>query len=135
MRDPKWMGTSPSNPQWTQDGQYLYFAWNPDKTPADSLYYISLANKVPTKASTQETQNYNSTGNFVYNLARTLYVYAKDGDVFITELKTNKTRRITQTSDAESAPRFSFNETKIVYNRSPEFVCMGYHHRRNIAIN
>jgi dipeptidyl aminopeptidase/acylaminoacyl peptidase len=118
MRDPNWIGTSPSNVQWSQDGQYLYFNWNPDKAPADSIYYITPANKVPAKANPQETQNFNTTGNFVYNQARTIYVYAKDGDIFITEVKTNKTRRITQTADAESAPRFSFNETKIVYSRS-----------------
>jgi dipeptidyl aminopeptidase/acylaminoacyl peptidase len=118
MRDPKWIGSSPSNAQWSQDGQYLYFRWNPGNAPADSLYYISTTNKVPVKANTQETQNFSSTGNFVYNLARTMYVYSKDGDIFYVDIKKNITRRITQTSDAESNPRFSFNETKIVYNRS-----------------
>lgn len=118
MRDPKWIGSSPTNPQWTQDGQYLYFNWNPEKAIADSLYYITPTNKTPAKAGTRETQDFNSTGNFVYNQARTVYTYAKDGDIFITEVKANKTRRITQTTDTESAPRFSFNETKIVYSRS-----------------
>ena len=41
MRDPKWIGSSPSNLQWTNDGQFLYFNWNPEKAAADSLYYIS----------------------------------------------------------------------------------------------
>jgi dipeptidyl aminopeptidase/acylaminoacyl peptidase len=118
MRDAKWIGSSPSNAQWSQDGQYLYFRWNPDNAPADSLYFISVNNKTPVKASTLETQNFSSIGNFVYNLGRTAYVYSKDGDVFYTDIKKNITRRITQTSDVESNPRFSFNETKIVYNRS-----------------
>jgi dipeptidyl aminopeptidase/acylaminoacyl peptidase len=118
MRDPLWIGTSPANLQWSQDGRYLYFNWNPEKAPADSLYYISLTNKVPVKASTAETQEFNSTGNFVYNQARSISVYAKDGDVFITDVKTNTSRRITQTTDIESLPRFSFNDTKIVYNRN-----------------
>ena len=37
MRDPKWMGTSPSNTFWSNDGSTLYFLWNPDKSPADSI--------------------------------------------------------------------------------------------------
>ncbi|HLG40249.1 MAG TPA: prolyl oligopeptidase family serine peptidase [Chitinophagaceae bacterium] len=119
MRDPKWMGASPSNLQWSQDGQFLYFRWNPDSAPADSLYYISVANKAPVKANTKETQNFNATGTFVYNLARTAYVYNKDGDIYYVDIKKNVTRRITQTTDAELAPRFSFNETKIVYSRNP----------------
>lgn len=118
MRDPKWMGASPSNAQWSQDGQFLYFRWNPANAPADSLYYISLTNKIPVKAGTQETQNLNTTGNYSYNNARTAYTFSKDGDVFYVDKKTNKTKRITQTTDAETNPRFSFNETKIVYTRS-----------------
>lgn len=31
MQDPKsWVGTSPSNPFWSEDGQTLYFNWNPE---------------------------------------------------------------------------------------------------------
>jgi hypothetical protein len=43
-----------------------------------------------------------ATGNFVYNTSRSAYVLAKDGDIFYTELKTGKTKRITQTADAET---------------------------------
>src|SRR5688572_15150040 len=109
MRDPRWIGTSPSNLQWTQDG-YLYFNWNPDKAPADSLYYITVTNRAPVKATTQQVQDFTTTGNPRFNQARTAYTFAKDGDVFYTDVKTNKTRRITQTIDLESNPVFSFNE-------------------------
>src|SRR5436190_10545147 len=118
MRDPNWMGTSPSNLQWSNDGTFLYFNWNPDKAVADSLYYITLNNRVPAKATPAQVQDLNTTGNFIYNLPRTAYVYSKDGDVFYTEIKTGKTKRITQTTDTESNPQFSYNGTKIVYNRS-----------------
>ena len=45
MRDPKWMGSSPSNPFWGVDGTTLYFQWNPDKAPSDSTYFITKENK------------------------------------------------------------------------------------------
>lgn len=118
MRDPSWMGTSPSNLQWSNDGDYLYFNWNPDKAIADSLYYITLTNRVPAKASAAQVQNQKTTGNFIYNQLRSAYVYAKDADIFYVEVKTGKTKRITQTTDQEMNPQFSFNETKIVYNRN-----------------
>src|SRR5688572_19201710 len=117
MRDPKWIGTSPTNVQWSNDGQYLYFRWNPERAADDSLYYITLSNKIPVKASMQETQEYNSTGNYIHNQERTMYLYTKDGDVFITEVKNGRTRRITYTTDVETSPRFSFNESRVVYNR------------------
>lgn len=118
MRDPRWMGTSPSNLQWSNDGQQLFFSWNPEKNPADSTYFITLSNKVPAKATIAQTQDINFIGNFVYNLSRSAFVYSKDGDVFYTETKSGKTKRITQTTDTETNPQFSFNDTKVVYNRS-----------------
>jgi dipeptidyl aminopeptidase/acylaminoacyl peptidase len=119
MRDPKWIGSSPSNPAWSLDGNYLFFNWNPDKTDADSLYYITKENKTPVKATVAQKQGLLTENNVLYTLARTAYVYSKDGDIFITEVKTNKTRRITQTTDIETSPQFSFDETKVVYNRNP----------------
>jgi dipeptidyl aminopeptidase/acylaminoacyl peptidase len=118
MRDPNWMGTSPSNVQWSNDGQTLYFSWNPEKALADSLYSITLSNKIPQKVSPGSAQSVRGTNNLNYNLSRSTYVYAKDGDVYYAEIRSGKTKRITQTVDAESNPQFSFNETKIVYSRA-----------------
>ncbi len=118
MRDPKWMGTSPSSPFWSNDGNTLYFLWNPDKAPSDSIWYITTTNKTPIKSTAVEKQALNAIGNYIYNEARTSYLYSKDGDVFLTDIKTGKTKRITQTVDFESNPQFSFNETKVVYSRS-----------------
>jgi len=118
MRDPIWIGSSPSNLQWSNDGQSLFFSWNPSKAPADSTYFISTTSKTPTKASIAQITTNNSTGNYIYNDTRTSYLYTKDGDIFFTDIKTNKTKRITQTVDFESNPVFSFKGTKIVYSRS-----------------
>jgi len=117
MRDPKWIGTSPSNPQWSSDGQYLFFNWNPSRSLADSTYFITLTNKIPVRATPEFAQQLTATGTPVYNLARTAYVYTRENDIFFTDVKSNKTRRITQTTDAETNPGFAFNETKIYYSR------------------
>lgn len=118
MRDPKWMGTQPSNPQWSIDGKILYFNWNPDKTPSDSLYFITLTNKIPQKATVQQKQSLVTANMLRFNKARTLAVYSKDGDVFLYDVKLAKVRAIVKTAEFESNPQFSFNETKIVYNRN-----------------
>ena len=118
MRDPQWIGTSPSNPFWSADGSKLYFDWNPEKAPSDSLYYISLENKIPAKASVAEKQNVINANNIVCNLNRTAYLYEKDGDIFYKEIKPNKTIRITQTEETESNPQFSFHEKEIVFTQN-----------------
>lgn len=118
MRDPKWIGTSPSNAFWSADGNRLYFQWNPEFASSDSIWYITLANKTPVKATVQEKQALSSQGSYNYNLGRTAYTVVRNGDIYYTELKSGRTKRITQTVEIESNPLFSFNETKIVYTRN-----------------
>jgi len=118
MRDPVWMGTSPSNIIWSIDAKTVYFNWNPDKAPADSVYSISLTQKTPVKASAMQTVELRSIGNPVYNNNRSAYVYANAGDILLVDLKTGKTKRITRTSETESNPQFCFNDTKVAYNRN-----------------
>ena len=118
MRDPKWMGTSPSGPQWAADGKTIFFNWNPDKATADSLYFITTDNKTPVKATVEQKQNLVSANSLVYNKARIAYLYSKDADIFYTDIKTGKTKRITETTESETNPQFSYSDTKIVYNRS-----------------
>src|SRR6478672_11069099 len=51
MRDQKWIGTSPSNMYWSADGRFLFFSWNPTNSESDSVYYITLSDRTPKKAS------------------------------------------------------------------------------------
>lgn len=118
MRDPVWMGNSPSSPFWSNDGKKLYFMWNPDKSPADSLYAITLSDKKPVKVSVAEKMELNATGNYIYNQARTAYLYVKKGDIFYTDVKSGRVKQITQTVEQETNAQFGFNETRIVYTRN-----------------
>jgi len=115
MRDPMWMGTSPSNPFWSEDGNKLYFDWNPEKAPSDSLYFITMQNRSPQKASVSEKQNLLSANTVVYNLNKTAFTYQEDGDIFYKEIKSGRTQQITHTVESELSPQFSFNDKEIVF--------------------
>lgn len=117
MRDPKWIGTSPANPQWTADGKYLLFNWNPEKAATDSLYYISPVSTVPQKSTWAFRQAAISQNQVRYSAQRDQYVYAQNGDIYLVFIKTGITRRLTQTVATESNPQFSFNDRKVVYTR------------------
>ena len=118
MRDPKWIGSSPSNVVWSADGKKLFFSWNPGNATADSLYYITEQNKIPVKATPAQKQQLLPANNVVHNKLKTAYAYAKDGDIFYTHIKSGKTQRIVSSFDIEFNPQFSFNDTKLVYTRS-----------------
>jgi dipeptidyl aminopeptidase/acylaminoacyl peptidase len=118
MRDPAWIGTSPSNPYWSADGKYLFFNWNPDKSTDDSLYFITLADRKPRKAGYELVQNSIAPQAIKYNQKKNAYVYAKNGDILYTEIKSGKTKVITQTVELEANPQFGYNDTRVIYARN-----------------
>ncbi len=117
MSDAKWIGSSPSNPFWNVDGTKLFFDWNPENAPSDSLYYITSDNTTPEKASDDQKQNVVRANSVIYNVNKTACVYEENGDIFLEEIKSGTIQRITQTEEREYNPQFSFGEKEIVYTR------------------
>src|SRR5882757_3918713 len=108
MRDPKWIGVAPSNFFWSEDSKLVYFQWNPENFPGDSLYAVSLTNLSPSKVSPVVRRQLPSFGQ--YNQTRTKKVFEKNGDVFLLDILTNKTIAITTSVERESNPSFSHDE-------------------------
>jgi len=118
MKDPKWIGTSPSNLVWSQDSKTVYFNWNPQGNISDSVYAVAVSGGEPRKTTYAESQKTNALSNAVYNSSYTLMTYAYRGDLYLADLKTGKTTRITQTEETESTPRFLQKDEWIVYTRN-----------------
>jgi dipeptidyl aminopeptidase/acylaminoacyl peptidase len=116
MRDPKWMGVAPSNPYWSVDGKTLYFNWNPENATSDSLYKITLVNRIPQKVSKQERLGLPSRFG-TYNKTYTKMVYEKNGDIYLLDIPTNKKIQVTNTVVRESAPYFSGDERTIIFTQ------------------
>ncbi len=120
MRDPKWIGNSPSNAFWGMDSKTVYFSWNPENKTADSVYQFSTGAATPVKAGYMEVQKTTAINNNVYNTAQTQYVYTYRGDIYWVDVKTSKTIRVTNTEEAEAAPKFMMNDEWIVYNKNQQ---------------
>jgi len=108
MRDPKWMGSSPTNFRWTADSKTLYFNWNPENKAKEALYKISTSNSKPVKAVDQEDEKLLHV-NYVYNKDKSLGLVEKSGDIYLQNLKTKKETRLTNTLERESSPVFLSN--------------------------
>ena len=118
MRDPKWIGSSPTNINWSYDSKSVYFSWNPDQQTSDSAYTFAVNGTAPVKQSYKDALLLNAINNGNYNSTYTQIVYTYRGDIFLLDLKTNKTTRITQTEDTESGPVFIAKNEWIVYARN-----------------
>jgi dipeptidyl aminopeptidase/acylaminoacyl peptidase len=117
MRDPKWIGTSPSDPEWSLDSKYLLFSWNPEKAASDSTWSVTTTALTPQKTTYAFRQDLLDESSVRYNNKRTHYVFTRQGDVYLAEVKTGLQRPVTLTTEFESNPLFSFNDNKIVYSR------------------
>ncbi|ACT93192.1 S9 family peptidase [Dyadobacter fermentans] len=117
MRDPKmWIGTSPTDITWADDSKTVYFKWNPDKNPADSLYGYSLSGKKISKVPPADRRRMPGK-NGIYNRSRTMRLYEKNGDIFIVNYKDFSIRQLTNTTERETEPAFSGDENSVIFER------------------
>jgi dipeptidyl aminopeptidase/acylaminoacyl peptidase len=123
MRDPKWMGVSPSNIHWSDDGKKIYFNWNPDKAERDELYNITTGNIKPQKVSIADRKEL-VPDNGKWNKKHTLKTFEKNGDIYLLELKSGKIVQLTNTTDRETNPTFSGDESSIVFTNDNDLFAL-----------
>ncbi|MDY0905258.1 S9 family peptidase [Pedobacter sp. CFBP9032] len=115
MRDPKWMGATPTNFRWTADSETLYFNWNPENKAKEELYKITNASAKPIKAVEKEDEKLLAL-NYVYNKDQSAGLVEKNGDIYLQNFKTKKEIRLTNTLERESNPIFLVNGN-VVYQQ------------------
>lgn len=116
MRDPKWMGTSPDNYRWSADSKTVFFNWNPENKDKIQPYKVNIASQKATKADSTEIED-SAVINYVYNKDKSLGLLEKGGDVFLTNIKSKKETRLTNTLERESNARFLYNND-VIYQRA-----------------
>jgi dipeptidyl aminopeptidase/acylaminoacyl peptidase len=114
MRDPKWIGVSPSNIRWSDDSKKVYFEWNPQSEYRGSVYSITANNTIPQKVGMEEQRNFPGYSG-AWNKKHTERVYVKSGNIFLEDVKTGKTTQLTNTTDRMDNPSFSADENKILF--------------------
>ena len=89
MQDPKWMGTFPSQVSWDEQGEHIYFNYNRDQDPEDSLYRISVKSKLLEKVNWEEERKL-VPSNGVYNDGKTKKAYIKNNSLRVYDIKERK---------------------------------------------
>jgi dipeptidyl aminopeptidase/acylaminoacyl peptidase len=114
MRDPGWIGHSPDNFYWGENSGQLFFNWNPDNNPSDSLYAYSI-NSEDIKSINHELEMSFPDRNGVYNEAKTEKLFIRNGDLYLADIKSGKIEILIESSQRISNTDFSPDETKIYY--------------------
>jgi len=115
MQDPKmWVGTSPSRIFWSEDGNLVYFNWNPGQDTLESLYEYSIRNREIQEVGIEQ-EKYLPGRRGSYNSDRTLKVYARDGNLFLLNIKKGGEVQLTDWLQQASLPEFALNGTHISF--------------------
>lgn len=125
MQDPKkWIGAWPSAPAWSEDGEIVYFGWNPGgQFTSDSLFKVGRQGGEPVQVPAGERLRSIPTftgwhhGEHVYDHTFSRKVYEDQGDLFLFDRDSGSLTRLTQTRESEANPRFSPDGSGIVFRK------------------
>ncbi len=120
MQDPVWMGTSPQDVFWSEDGAKIYFKWRTGDDEGDSLYVVPADGGIPESVSLDEYRDLPSRRGD-YNRHNTKKVYEKYGDIFLFDIQAGEERQLTNTLERNSNPQFTPAQNKITFERNDNF--------------
>jgi dipeptidyl aminopeptidase/acylaminoacyl peptidase len=141
MRGAALVGYEPSQVRWSADSQRIYFQWkqptDKEDAPLDT-YVVNRDGSGLRKLSDEEARLAPPGGGGLTGMGggrgggaeadtskdQRLTVYARDGDIFISDNTTGKGRQITRTTDVEANPHFLPDGKRIYFTRSNNLYVM-----------
>ena len=118
MRGNGLVGWEPDELRWSPDGARVYFSWKQWQDPIEKDRDTWVVNRDGTglRKLTDEEKKDAPPSNAQWTRDRMRAVYADDGDIFL--WADGKRRALTQTTDAESGPQWTFDEKGVTFIRA-----------------
>ena len=112
----EWIGTSPSDVAWSEDGRSIYFMWNPEANDDPDLYVVTREGGQPEKIPL-DRRRFIPTNAGERNRSGSLKVYEAYGDIYVFTVATGEARQLTDTEAGERNPRFTYDQTAVTFER------------------
>lgn len=127
MQDPKkWIGAQPHSPVWEEQGERIFFQWNPKgQFLSDSLFRVQRDGQLLQQIPLNEQLNVRATFSSwygetaSYNQGFTEKVFSYSGDLFLWQKSGIK--RLTRTATQEVNPFFASDNQSIYYQQGINF--------------
>jgi dipeptidyl aminopeptidase/acylaminoacyl peptidase len=123
MRDPKWIQIGPSAIHWSNDSKKLYYKLTPEHSQHGDMYSVTPGNTSPQLVGIDDQRELAANGG-TWNKKHTLKTYAKNGDIFLEDIKSGKTRQLTSTTEREADPYFNATEDKILFTKGDDLFAL-----------
>src|SRR3954463_6820457 len=122
MRGPELYGRPPQNVRWSADNKWIYFTWaepGTDWRETPKQYRVrAIPGAKPERVSIPRIDSVGpeyAQGERSQNGRYSAVEF--NGDIYINDLTTGTSRRLTQTVEAERSPRFSASNREIYFVR------------------
>ena len=123
MRGPELYGRQPQDVRWSADSKWIYFTWlepGTDWRETPKQFRVrAIPGSKPERVSIQQVDSTGSRfarGNRSHNGRYSVVEF--NGDLYINDLTSGTTRRLTQTVEAERNPQFSADDRQIFFVRN-----------------
>lgn len=130
MRGPELTGTPPDSVRWSLDSRRVYFRWKepgePRRKDPDWFVVERDGSGRPRRLTEDEAKDSVPPGPGGGDLTRDRrrVVYAAEGDLFLMEAGVAGRRRLTETEEGESSPRWTRDEKHITFERGGNLYLM-----------
>ena len=116
MRDPKWMGTFPSAHSWSEDSKQIFFRYNLENDPADSLYKIELTNPSQISKVHWPEEKLLRKELSTFNSDQSLRLYKEKNTIYLEDRKKGSTSALVEWFESFTNLQFLANENLISFN-------------------
>lgn len=115
MKGHEFVGNLPSNHFWSWDSKRIYFDWNPENNPGNSLYYWEKGMKAPEKVAHNELQA--SYLNDLRQQGRKMRFYTKNGALFAFDTQKMTHRKLIHTQNPIHGLQLTQNPAVIYFTQ------------------
>lgn len=116
MRDPKWMGTFPSAHSWSEDSKQIFFRYNLENDPADSLYKIDLSKPSQISKVHWPEEKLLRKELSTFNSDQSLRLYKEKNTIYLEDRKKGSTSALVEWFESFTNLQFLANENLVSFN-------------------
>jgi len=120
MAEPDWIGAPVESPYWSTDGSAVYYSLKRTGSAVRDVHRVGASDGKDSVLSPAELAGIDGK-DAVYDTARQRAAFIRNGDVFVRELGSNRLIQVTRSSEDESSPQFSADQSSLHYRRGNDW--------------
>ena len=106
MADPDWIGPAVDSAWWQWDGQQVQYQLKRQGSPVRDTFRQGLDGAAAQRVGDTERAGLDAA-NPAYDAARQRMVFARNGDIFLRDLRSGALTQLTRSNETESRPQFA----------------------------